>query len=239
MTSVWCADDTLFGEMIFLDDSNLIVDLPEEKHVDRMRDALLGGTAPAAVLSSESTNIPLLAVTKISIDRHDEDIEIEYREGKETKDKTLRLTSRDKRDEVYAQLKTAFGEKFAEHRDDYSVLRAVYASLVALTIFGFLTWVFAAAAAEIRAGEAYDTGGDGAKALFAAALNVMGPVGVSVLGGVICAVYAFAAFLNVRQPPSMLILQAEPYKAQGPIKTAVKYGILLLMWAFLAKVFLF
>ena len=239
MTTVWCADDTLFGEMIFLDDSHLIVDLPDEKHVDRIRDALLGGKAPASLLSSDATNIPLLAVTRISVDRHDEDIEIEYREGKDKKEKTLRLTSREKRDEVYDQLKAVFGDKFEEHRDDYTVLRAVYASLVALTVFGFLTWVFATAAAGIRAGEPYDSGGDGARTLFAAALSVMGPVGVSVLGGVICAVYAFAGFLNVRRPPAMLILQAGPYKPQGPIKTVVKYALLLLLWAFLVKVFLF
>ena len=240
MTHVWCADDTFLGEMIFLDDHSLIVDAPDEADVPRIRDALLGGSTPASVLSSDSTNIPLLSITRIAANRHDEDIEITYKKGRDTDEKTLRLASKEKRDEVYARLKAAFGDKFKEYEDAYGAPRACYASLMGLTIFGFLTWIFAMAARDLRAGEDYEASGshEGAKALFAWALDLLGPVGVAIIGGVISLLYAAAAVMNFRRPPVMLILQAERHKPQGAIVTALKYGVLLVVWAFLAWVFL-
>ena len=73
MSAVWCADETFLGDLIYLDEGNLVIDSPDDEKAKQMKQALLGGTPAAQVLSSDSVNIPLLAVTSIRTDRNDED----------------------------------------------------------------------------------------------------------------------------------------------------------------------
>ena len=240
MSNVWCADDTFLGDLIFLNRDNLIVDSPAEDKMPGIRDALLGGEAPASVLSSDAVNIPLLAVTKISTDRNDSDIEIEYRDGKETEERTLRLASPEKRDEVFGALKAVYGAKFEEFEEAYSVPQAVVGPLMSLTIFGCLTWLFANAAAEIRAAEEIEISGSkqGLKALFVWVLDFLGPIGVSVIGGLICLLCAMAIFNGIKEPPVMATLQEPPYKKQSLVKLVFKYGIIAVIWYFALKLLL-
>ncbi len=121
MSAVWCADETFLGELIFLNESNLVVDSPDDDKAVQIKDSLLNGTPVAQVLSSDSVDIPLLSIISIKTDRNDDEIEIEYKSGKEKEDKTLRLASKEIRDDVYARLKAAFGERFTETKDAYSV----------------------------------------------------------------------------------------------------------------------
>ena len=104
MSAVWCADDTFLGDLIYLDDASLVIDSPDDEKTPGIKQALLGGTPAAQVLSSDSTNIPLLSITSVRTDRNDEDIEIHYKSGKETEEHTLRLSSKEKRDEVMESL---------------------------------------------------------------------------------------------------------------------------------------
>ena len=69
--------------MIFLNDSNLVVDSPDDDKAVQIKDALLAGTPAAQLLSSDSTDIPLLSVISIKTDKNDDEIEIQYKPGKE------------------------------------------------------------------------------------------------------------------------------------------------------------
>lgn len=239
MANVWCADDTCFDDLIFLGNENLIIDSPEEDKVPQIRDALLGGQSPAGVLGSDALNIPLTSVVKISTDRHDDDIEIEYKSGDDTKDKTLRLATPEKRDEVLAALKTVFGARFEEFEEAWSTPRAVFGPLMALTIFGGLTWLLAQAAALIRdaeAGELADAANSGSKALFAVILDFFGPTGVYVIGGLICVLCVMALAGRIKEPPIMVTLQEPPFKAHSTVKLIGKYILLVGAWLFVAKI---
>jgi hypothetical protein len=238
MSAVWCADETFLGDLIYLDEGNLVIDSPDDEKAKQMKQALLGGTPAAQVLSSDSVNIPLLAVTSIRTDRNDEDIEIHYNNGKETVEQTLRLSSKEKRDEVYAALKSAFGDKFSETEDAYSVPRAALGSLTALTVFGILTWGGAAFARVLRTAEDYEISGSkqGLKQLIAWILEFLGPVGVYVIGGLFCALSALTLYSRVTEPQVMLILQDAPYKKPSAFILAGKYGALLAVWYLVAKI---
>ena len=155
MSAVWCADDTFLDQLIFLNESNLIVDKPDDEKAPAMKQALLGGSPAAQVLSSDSVDIPLLSIVSIKTDKNDDEIEIHYKKDDDVKDKTLRLASPEKRDEVYAALKAAFGDKFSETVDAYSVPQAAFPSLMSLTVFGLLTWFGAWFAGALRAAEEY------------------------------------------------------------------------------------
>ena len=238
MTAVWCADDTFLNDLIFLNESNLVVDSPKSEKALQIKEALLAGTPAAQLLSSDSVNIPLLSITSIRTDRNDDDIEIHYKSGKETEEHTLRLSSKEKRDEVYAALKAAFGDRFSETEDAYSIPRAALGSLTALTIFGLLTWGGAKFASMLRAAEDYDISGSnqGMKQLIAWVLELLGPIGVYVVGGLICALSAFTLYSRVTSPQVMMILQEEPYKKGSTIMLTAKYAVLIFVWYVVARI---
>jgi len=238
MNAVWCADDTYFKELYYLNESNLVIDRPDEEQTPQIKDALLGGTPAAQVLSSKSVDIPLLSIVSIQADQVDDEIEVHYRAGDEVKEETLHLASPEKRDEVYQQLKAAFGDKFSETEHNYSVPRAAFGSLAALTTFGLLTWGGAKFAAGLRAAEDYEISGSrqGLKALIAGILEFIGPIGVYVVGGLICAMCALTLFTRVTKPQQMLILQAEPYKPGSKIVLTLKYMALIFVWYVVARI---
>lgn len=238
MSAVWCTDETFLGELIYLNESNLVVDSPDDNKAVQIKDALLGGTPAAQVLSSDSTDIPLLSITSIKTDKNDDEIEIQYKSGKEVEDKTLRLASKEIRDDVYDRLKAAFGDRFTETEDAYSVPQAAFGSLMALTVFSLLTWGGAKFAEILRAADDYEIEGSrqGLKALIAWVLELLGPIGVYVIGGLICALCAFSLYSRVTQPQVMLILQEEPYKKASKIMLGLKYLGLFAIWYFVARI---
>lgn len=236
MSQVWCADDTDFGDLIVISTDNLIVDRPEEEDARSIRDALLQGKTPASVISSDADNIPLVSVTRISADLTDKEIEIEYKKGKETEEKTLHLANDTKRDEVFAALKNVYGDKFEEFEDKHSIPQAVYAPLMSLTIFGFLTWIFAMAAGQLAESYEPDSGESTTQWFVVMILDVIGPVGVWIVGGFLCLMSALAVISKFRYPPQMRILQETPYKSQSIFMTVGKYAILFVMWAYLLRV---
>jgi hypothetical protein len=238
MSGVWCADDTYFNHLIYLNESNLVIDKPDEERAPQIKEALLGGTPAAQVLSSDSVDIPLLSITSIQADRADDEIEIHYKSGNETKEKTLHLANAEAREDVYGQLKAAFGDKFSETEDNYSIPRASFGSLTALTVFGLLTWGGAKFAAALRAAEDYEISGSrqGAKQLIAWILEFLGPIGVYVVGGLICALCAVTLYARVTKPQQMLILQAERYKPASKIMLTLKYMLLFFVWYVVARI---
>lgn len=240
MSNVWCADDTFLGDLIYLGNENLIVDSPDTDDTPKIREALLSGQSPASILSSDALNIPLHAVTRIVTDRHDEDIEISYKDGSDEKDKTLRLASPEKRDEVFAALKLVYGDRFEEHEEVLSRPQALVNPVLSLTIFAALTWLFANAARLIRAAEEVEISGSrrGAKAIFAWVLDFLGPIGVSVIGGLICLICVLAIYNAAKQPPVMVTLQAGKYKSRSTVKMLFKYGIVAVVCFFAGKILL-
>ena len=221
MANVWCADDTFLGDLIYIGSENLIVDSPDENKLPSIRDALLAGQAPAAVIGSDAVNIPLHAVKKISTDRHDQDIEIVYAKDKEDAEQTLRLASPEKRDEVFAALKQVFGNRFEVFEEAYTRPQALAAPLMSLTFFAFLTLVFAGVAGGL--GEAQDDDASGKEQLFVWLIDLVGPVGVWIVGGILCALSLAAVVLAAKRPPVMLTLQEPPYRPKSNVMLVVKY----------------
>ncbi len=238
MSTVWCADETFLDELIFLSDSNLVIDSADDSSAEEIKAALLSGTPAAKVLSSDSVDVPLLAVVSIATDRNDDEIEVKYRSGKEIEETTLQLSSQEVRDDVYEALKSRFGDKLTETEDAYSVPQAAYGSLLSLTVFGLLTWAGAGFAKLLRAAEDYDisAGRQGLKALIAWVFEFLGPVGVYIIGGIICLLCAMSLYSRVTQPQIMLVLQEAPYKKASKFVLGLKYLGLFALWAVVAKI---
>lgn len=237
MNAVWCGDETFLDQLIYLNESNLVIDSPDEDKVAQIKEALLGGTPAARVLSSDSVDVPLLSITSISTDKNDDEIEIKYKSGKEIEEATLELSSTDARDEVYQALKICFGDKFTETEDAYSTPQAAYGSLFGLTIFGMLTWGGANFASTLRAAGDYEITGSrqGLKAMIAWVLEFIGPIGVYIIGGLFCLLSALLLYSRVTQPQVMLVLHEGPYKKASKIVLGLKYVALFAIWYLLWK----
>ena len=52
MSAVWCTDQTFLGELIFLNESNLVVDSPDDDEAVQIKGGMVGGRAfsPAEIL---------------------------------------------------------------------------------------------------------------------------------------------------------------------------------------------
>lgn len=238
MNAVWCSDETFLDQLIYLNESNLVLDSPKDEKADEIKQALLNGTPAARVLSSDSVDVPLLSIVSISTDKSDDEIEIKYKSGKEVEETTLQLASPEVRDDVYQALKSCFGDKFTETEDAYSTPQAAYGSLMALTIFGILTWGGANFAAALRAAEDYEISGrkQGLKKLVAWVLEAIGPTGVYVVGGLICALCALTLYSRVTKPQVMLVLQEAPYKKASRIVLGLKYLALFAIWFVVGRI---
>lgn len=240
MSAVWCADDTFLHELIFLNDSNLVVSSPEKEKSEEIKQALLAGTPAAQLLDSDSTDIPLLSIVSIKTDLNDDEIEVHYKSGDDVEETTLRLASKEIRDEVYQKLKERFGDRFSETEDVYSIPRSAFGALMWLTIFSLGTWGAANFASLLRAAEDYEINGSkqGLKQLIAWVLEFLGPTGVYIIGGIICAICALSVFNSVVKPERMLIFQEQPYKRPSQLLLIPKYIALIAVWYFVVRVFL-
>lgn len=109
---------------------------------------------------------------------------------------------------------------------------------MALTVFGLLTWGGAWFAEALRAAEDYEIEGSrkGIKALIAWVLELLGPTGVYVVGGLICALCAFSLYSRVTQPQVMLVLQESPYEKASRIMLGLKYLGLFAIWFVVARI---
>ena len=127
--------------------------------------------------------------------------------------------------------------KFSETEHNYSIPRAAFGSLTALTVFGLITWLGAKFAVALRAAEDYEISGSnrGTKQLIAWIFEFLGPTGVYVVGGIFCAMSALVLYTRVTKPQQMLILQAEPYKAGSKITLTLKYMALIFVWYIVAR----
>lgn len=237
MSHVWCADDTFFGDLILIGNENLIVDHPKEEETPAIRDALLQGQSPAAVLSSTALNIPLTSVTKIVTDLHDDMIEIHYKAGDEDKTKNLHLADCEKRDEVLVALKQIYGDRFKHYEEKQSLVQAIWGPVFSLTILPCIAWLLAAAAADLKSGEASPEQADGLFELILVwVMQLFGPTGIWVVAGILMFLTAVLLQNRVRKPPVVVTLQAEPYRPHTTLKLIAKYLALFALWAFIARV---
>ncbi len=67
-------------------------------------------------------------------------------------------------------------------------------------------------------------------------LELLGAVGVYVIGGLICALCAFTLYSRVTQPQVMLVLQEAPYKKASKFMLGLKYLGLFAIWFVVARI---
>lgn len=233
----WYGDDTCGLQLYVLSDEAIYMGAePKEGAGKEIEQAIQGGLSPVKVLPKDIETISLSSIKRISADVVRNEIEITYNRGKDENDEAMLFRNERSFFEAYQQLKTACQNRFSEAADDHTIPRAAYGSLWALTIFGFLTWVFYSMAQDVASNGISASGSK--QKLLARVVDLLGTVGVLAIGGIVLLGTAAYLISRVRNPPKYLILQEGCYKASGSIRVSVNYAVLLVAWLFLLKVFL-
>ncbi len=149
-----------------------------------------------------------------------------------SKNKTLDFTDIDTRKLAFAEIQSRLSDKFTCMTEKYTIMRAVYAPLMTFTVLALITWALRGAAAAISGGTEAEFSGrhSGIKRLVYWALELLGPTGVLVLGGLLMLLAVLALSKRAKQPPVITTLKEGEQSPGGIVGTIVKYGILAGMW---------
>jgi hypothetical protein len=222
------------------DKRQLVVLTPEAVYADRYEKAALDGAvrelesgkSPATLFGKDATHVPLRNLTRVQIDENDEDIDFTWREGDKSQTSAIGFSGRAPRDTLFAKLQAHMQGTLQHGRDEVSRVRAAVGPLTGLTVLSLLTWVCFNAATAVRAAGEIEAEGrkKGLKLLILNVLDVLGPIGVSVIGGMLLALTAWYLYAKVSQPPRLQVLQDKPFRPAGPIVTSLKYLALFAVW---------
>ena len=232
MPKVWINTDTIFDKFIVMaDDAILSADVKNET-IEQTKARIENGEAPLNVLGEKATMIPWFSITKVEVDEHDTDIDIDYKAGKESKSKTLSFIDIDTRKQAFAELQSHMDKKFTCMTDSFNIVRAIYSPLLTLTILAIATWLLHGAAVAIAGGQHADIHGrhSGIKRLFYWALELLGPTGVMVVGGVLMLLAVMSLVKRIKRPPVITTLKEGKQSAGGIVGTLIKYTILAAIW---------
>jgi hypothetical protein len=230
--SIWIKKGDAEGSIGIVGDDAIITCSLKNEALDEAQARIEGGEAPLNVLGKDAIHIPYFNVTRVEFDEHEEEIEIAYRSGKEGKTETIHFSDKEARSAAFHLIEKRLGVGFTSLTESYTKIRAIYMPLMMLTIFGFLTWVMHGAAADIAAGAEAEISGRhrGIKAIFYWVMDLIGPTGVLILGGLFIALAVMMLVQRFKTPPIITRLKEGPQKPSRGLGTAIKYAILAGIW---------
>ncbi len=120
--------------------------------------------------------------------------------------------------------------------EQYTIMRAVYAPLMTFTVLALITWVLYGVTVTIAgSGEAGFSGRhSGMKRLIYWVLEMLGPTGVLVFGGLLMLFAVLVLVKRVKQPPLIITLKEGEQKPGRIMGTVMKYGVMAGIWCLFA-----
>ena len=228
--------------------AQLIVVTDEAVYADKMMkeaaaqavDALDSGRSPAMVFGKDAKHVAFRAMTRVQYNEHETDIEFHHRDGKDDSVVSVFIETPGLRERIYTHLRERLADQFAAHETHYSRWRAAFGSLTALTIFTLGTLMARSAAIAVRAaGEIeYEGRRKGMKKLFVGVLDLLGPTGVSVIGGILVLLAGLVLYSRLKEPQRLHILQSTPYAPPSPVVLGLKYAGLCVVWLLALRIIL-
>jgi len=232
VSKVWINKDTLFDKVIVIADDTVVTADVKEVSLEETKSRIENGEAALNVLGEKATMIPYFSIQNVEVDEYDTDIEVHYKTDKESKSKTLDFTDIDTRKLAFAEIRSHLSDKFTCMTEKYNIMRAIYAPVMTFTVLALITWALHGAATAISGGGEAGFSGrhSGIKRLVFWALDLLGPTGVLVLGGVFMLMTVMVLSKRIKQPPVITTLKEGEQSPGGIVGTVLKYGILAGMW---------
>jgi hypothetical protein len=149
--------------------------------------------------------VPFRTLASLSTNKHRDDITLTFGEGRTCESEVASFASPEVRDQALAAIENRVKGLFTRTEVQYGLVRAVGIPLLCTAAVLALTWVFAGTAAEIQNGAEIET----RRARNAAVLSILeliGPVGTSLVGLSIAGFTTHWTWQRWQKPPLMIRL---------------------------------
>jgi hypothetical protein len=232
MLKVWINDGTIFDPIIVISDDAIVTAFLESEELEDAKSRIERGESPLNLFGDRATLIPYFSIKKIKMEESDEDLEVYYKKEKDEKSKTLDAVDKTARQEILAEIQSHLGDDFTSMTEKYSLPRALFPSLMTLTVFIIITWMLHGAATAIAGGEEAEISGrhSGLKSLFLWVLDLLGPTGVLILGGLLMILPVLALIKRIKDPTVITTIKRGEQRPGSIIGTTIKWVILVGVW---------
>ncbi len=232
MLKIWTNKDTLFDRIIVITDEAIITADLKEAELDDAKNRIESGEKPLNVLGKKATFIPFFEIKSIKIEESDDALEVEYVKENKSSSKTLAATDIEARKEMVSEIQSHLGSGFTSMTEKYNIPRAIFASLMTFSILAIITWLLHGAAVLIAAGTEAEFSGrnSGIKRLFYWVLDLLGPTGVLIIGGLLMLLAIMTLVKRIREPMIVTTLKEGKQRPGALFSTVIKYSILIGIW---------
>jgi hypothetical protein len=207
MIEVFTGEDELFDRLLVVSDDAAYVSNPDKEKLADIASKIREGS-PIKSVVPDADEIRYAAVSSIKANRFRDDLNIYHQQVGKTRMRNITFKDAARRDAALQALERRLAPRFTRAEVQYGVVRAALAPLLTTSALAALTYVSYMAAGGVAAGEAVDIHGRGraSKRMFAWALELLGPTGVAVVGGLIVLGCIGWLVARVKKPPLMVTL---------------------------------
>lgn len=193
--------------------NNVLAIYPDHVMVARPTESALGEQlarleADPAATPDGAKHIPFATITNVRYNEKDQHLDIHYRQGKDKKEATFTFADTAEREEVFAELKKVL-PTYSEKRQEMNAMSAGVKPLLVALVLSFFTYIGFRAAQQLAAGAEAEVSGrhSGVKRLFAWLLDLLGPTGVLIIGGLMVAGALLVLVKRMGEPPIWVTLK--------------------------------
>lgn len=234
--SYWQIHDGDRTQLVMVGEESVFAQTGPREQIAGLVKLLDAGQSPGRVFAADAQHVVLRDTRRVQQDSSDDDIDFSQGDGKEAKTISISIADGGLRNEIFGAVERSMDGRLRRYEDSLSRPRAALPALTGLTVFGIGTVIAMRAAEALRAADEVLVSGrkKGLKQLVVWVLETLGPTGVALLGGLICALCLWTLQRRLRTPPYLQLLQATPYHAPGGILTGLKYLALVAVWMLFA-----
>lgn len=203
MADVFVNPEGVFDRLVVLTDAGLSSTNPDKSLLTTMKPEQLALSVPA-----DQAQIPWSSIVKVRSNRHRDDINVTFKGSSREELKNIGFKDAASRDAALRLIHKRLGPQFRWREEQYGLARAAGAPLITGALMSAFTYVSAMAATGLASGEEADIHGRNraAKSAFVWALDLIGPTGVWIVGGLAVVGCILWMVGRVKRPPLMVTI---------------------------------
>ncbi len=206
---VWVNPREVFNRVLMLSGTAVMFANPNEEKLGEAMAAMERGEESGAAALGKVKGLPLADLRRVECNLRGRDVKFRRGSGKASESKSFEAASDEQRDEILRSVGERLGAGWVRRDAQYGVVRASLSPVVTLVVLGGITTALWLGARDLASGGEVDTGGRRGllKRVFVWLLELLGPTGVLIVGGLICVVVLVWLVGRVRNPPLMAVIK--------------------------------
>jgi hypothetical protein len=208
---VFSSSEQLFDRLVVVTNEAIFTANPDKPLVAGIAAVVMAAGPMVKSVVPDADEIAFTSISSVKTNRHRTDLNVYYHDGSRDRMKNIDFDSAAIRDRAFDTLRRRLGPRFVKDEQQYGLAGAAFAPLATTLVLAGVTWFLMGAARELDAGVEVTIRGSqrGLKRMVALALDLLGPTGVMIVGGLL--VVASIAWLvaRLKNPPLMATLTAK------------------------------